>query len=163
MSGAFKLGKMTLNSLFSKPATTSYPAQPAQYYPDTRGQIHNDIDKCIFCGTCTRNCPSDSLSIDKDAYIWSINRFSCVQCGCCVRVCPTKCLSMEIDYTPSAEDKRIDDYVVSNAEKAKRDAEKRAKAERQAKLREEALAKKKAAAEAAAKAKAQEQSSGDQQ
>ncbi|MBM6998667.1 4Fe-4S binding protein [bacterium] len=155
MQGAFKLGRMTLSSLFSKPATTSYPLEPAEYVPGTRGTVVNDIDRCIFCGTCQRNCPSDSITVDRNAYTWQINHYSCVQCKCCVRGCPVQCLSMDVNYTPSATEKHLDAYTVSKAERVKRDAEKRAKAEKAAKLKAEALAKKKAEAEAKAKEKAE--------
>ncbi len=140
MPGGFKLGGMTLRSLFSKPTTVSYPATPQRVYPATRGHVEIDIEKCIQCGSCARNCPSDSLTVDKQAYSWSINRYSCVQCKCCILVCPTKCLTMGPEYAPSAEEKHIDVYALGDEEIAKREADK--------------AAKKKAALEAAAKKKA---------
>ena len=42
--GEFKLGRMTLKSLFSKPATKLYPIEAPAYYPETKGHIVIDID-----------------------------------------------------------------------------------------------------------------------
>lgn len=96
---SFKLGKMTLRSLFKKPITTSYPAQPVTFNPQVRGHIENDITTCILCGLCMRNCPAGALHVDKAAQTWSINRFSCVQCKYCVQTCPKQSLSMHNTYT----------------------------------------------------------------
>ena len=53
---------------------------------------------------CMRNCPSDAITVDRNARTWKINRFACVQCKECVTNCPKKCLSMDTEYTaPSTE------------------------------------------------------------
>lgn len=93
---------MTLKNLVRKPITRMYPVEPQVYTPLSRGHVENDIDKCILCGLCMRNCPGTALTVDKAARTWTINPFSCVQCKNCVRICPPKSLSMEPDYTPVA-------------------------------------------------------------
>ncbi len=101
---SFKLGKMTLRSIFKKPITTAYPAEPISFHPNVRGHIENNIDECILCGICQRNCPSGALRVDKKAGIWAIDRFACVQCKYCVQTCPKHSLRMENTYTkPSAQ------------------------------------------------------------
>ena len=96
--------KTELRNLFSKPATRLYPQQPREYPERTRGHIENDIDACIFCGLCSRRCPTGAITVDRAARTWSIRRFSCIQCGYCVEGCPKKCLSMNQSYTqPGAE------------------------------------------------------------
>lgn len=92
--GSFHLGKMTFGSLFKKPETTQYPFEEKTAPEGLKGCIENEINACIFCGICEKNCPSDALSVDKASSTWTINIFQCVQCGACVRVCPTKSLSM---------------------------------------------------------------------
>ena len=55
--GTFKLGKMTLRSLFHKPATVRYPYEKRDLetlFPHMRGHVVNDIDTCILCGMCQR-------------------------------------------------------------------------------------------------------------
>ena len=52
-----------------------------------------------------RNCPSDAITVDRNARTWKINRFACVQCKECVTNCPKKCLSMDTEYTAPATEK----------------------------------------------------------
>ncbi len=100
--GSFKLGKMTLRSLFGKPETVLYPVQTRPMPEGLKGHISNDITACILCGICQKRCPTGALSVDKKAGTWSIDRFRCVQCGSCVRECPKHSLSMEPTYAKPA-------------------------------------------------------------
>jgi ech hydrogenase subunit F len=52
-----------------------------------------------------RNCPSDAITVDRNARTWKINRFACVQCKECVTNCPKKCLTMDTEYTAPATEK----------------------------------------------------------
>ncbi|ACU94433.1 NADH:ubiquinone oxidoreductase chain I-like protein [Cryptobacterium curtum DSM 15641] len=96
--GSFKLGKMTLRSLFTKPETLLYPTEVKPAYLNLKGHIANRIDECILCGMCQRVCPSDAIVVEKKNGTWSIDHFRCVQCSACVRACPTSSLSMEPEY-----------------------------------------------------------------
>jgi len=100
---AMSLAQTVLRNLFSKPATRPYP-QVARVYPArTRGQIGIDIDACIFCGICSKKCPTGAITVNRAEKSWDIQPFGCIQCGCCVEFCPKKCLAMMQDYTqPSA-------------------------------------------------------------
>ncbi len=97
--GLFKIGKMVIRSLFSKPATLMYPIIPRIPTPLTRGHISIDINTCIFCGICSKKCPTGALVVNRAEKTWEIDRLSCIQCNCCVDVCPKKCLNMEGSYT----------------------------------------------------------------
>lgn len=100
--GVFKLGKLTLTSLFKKPVTVAYPYQPVEYPAATRGHIELDASTCILCGICAKACPADALEVDrKVTSTWRIKPLSCVQCGYCVSVCPHDCLTMEVNYSPA--------------------------------------------------------------
>lgn len=110
--GSFKLGGMTLKSLFSKPETIMYPMQE-RYKPEgLKGHIAIDVETCILCGICEKTCPCNSIKVDKAANLWSIDRFSCVQCGACWRECPKGSLTMEDTYTPPALEKTIEEVKV---------------------------------------------------
>jgi len=101
--GAFKLGRMTMRSLFGKPACAMYPVKTREPYPRTKGHIEVDIETCILCGICEKKCPAGAITVSKPERTWTINPFSCVQCDSCWQVCPKKCLTMESTYTaPSA-------------------------------------------------------------
>ena len=139
MSGGFKLGKMTLKSVFSKPETLLYPTETKPAHEGLKGHIDNDIAKCIFCGICVKTCPADALRVDKEQSLWAIDRFRCVQCGACTRACPKDCLVMEPTYQkPQAN--MGEDVIAkpeeSEEEKAAKEAEKAAKLEAALKAKE---------------------------
>ncbi len=95
-----------LSNMFKPPVTTDYPIKPKQFDPNDRGRVLNDIEKCIFCGNCQRNCPADAIIVNRAKGTWEINPFSCVQCKNCVDACPKKCLSMDPHYTEPATEKK---------------------------------------------------------
>ena len=94
-----------LGNLFKPPATSQYPFEPRKVYEADRGKVINNIDNCIFCGMCMRNCPSDAITVDRNARTWKINRFACVQCKESVTTCPKKCLTMDTEYPAPATEK----------------------------------------------------------
>ena len=108
--GSFKLGKMTLRSLFSKPATVRYPYEKRELeslFPALRGHVVNDLDACILCGMCQRVCPAGAITVDRKAGDWSIDPYSCIQCANCVHECPKKCLSMNVHATEPATEPQV--------------------------------------------------------
>ncbi len=102
--GSFKLGKMTLRSLFGKPETVMYPIEKRDIPAGHRGLVENDMAACILCGICVKRCPCDAIEVDKKAQTWAINHFRCIQCDTCVRECPKGSLSMnaEIPHVATA-------------------------------------------------------------
>lgn len=144
--GSFKLGKMTLGSLFKKPETVLYPFETKPAPAGLKGHIENDMKACILCGICQKACPSHSISVDKKAGTWTINHFSCVQCGSCAYNCPKKCLTMEPTYQKpmramaaetfqkpeESEEEKAAKAAKEAARKAKIEAAMKAKAEREA-------------------------------
>ena len=108
-----KLGVFTrivLRNLFSKPATRLYPAEPRIYPERTRGAIGIDIDACIFCGICSKKCPTGAITVTKADMDWTIRRFGCIQCGACTEACPKKCLTMLTQYTTPDAQKTVESF-----------------------------------------------------
>lgn len=103
--------KTALHNLFSKPATRPYPQKPREYPERARGHIGIDIDTCVFCGLCSKKCPTGAITVDRAGKSWSIERFGCIQCGYCVESCNKKSLSMRQDYTKPAASKSTDTFV----------------------------------------------------
>jgi formate hydrogenlyase subunit 6/NADH:ubiquinone oxidoreductase subunit I len=95
----FKIAKTITKSFLGKPATLMYPAKPGKKYEKTKGHIINDINKCIFCGSCQRVCPTQAISVTKNDRTWEIDRLRCCTCNACTEICPVKCLSMDTKYT----------------------------------------------------------------
>lgn len=108
MAGILKFTPIALKNLFTKPATRAYPDAPARRVPGTRGSVQVNMDECIFCGMCNRNCPADAITVDRVAKSWTIRRMNCVQCGYCVQSCPKKCLTMDGAYSVPAPEKMSD-------------------------------------------------------
>lgn len=105
--GTFNLAKMTLGSLFKKPATVRYPFEKRDIpglFPNMRGHVVNDVENCIMCGMCARVCPADAITVDRKAGDWTIDPYRCIQCSSCVHECPKHCLSMDVYNTePTTE------------------------------------------------------------
>ena len=77
-------------------------------FAKVRGELVNDIDRCIFCGSCEVKCPSRCIEVDKESYRWHYDPFACVYCGVCVDVCPAKSLYQKLDYRkPTVEKSTI--------------------------------------------------------
>ena len=110
-----KIRNMILRSLFGEPATLMYPVKPREWKERTRGRIEIDIDNCIFCGICSRKCPTDAIVVNREEKSWEISRMGCIQCSCCVEVCPKKCLVNEAGYTSPSAQKIVDTFVKEEA------------------------------------------------
>lgn len=108
MAQFFTFTKQVMKNLFSKPATTSYPAKPREYPERTRGHVEIRIEDCIMCGLCMRSCPPGAIEVKKAENTWTIDRFDCVQCGYCVEKCPKKCLSIVPGYQEPGKEKYSD-------------------------------------------------------
>lgn len=121
--GGFKLGKMTLGSMFKKPETILYPVETKTPPAGLKGHVVNSVEGCILCGICEKRCPCSAIEVDKKGRTWSINRFRCVQCGSCVRECPKDCLTMDTAYTPPATQKYIDAFEVPEQPKREKPVE----------------------------------------
>jgi len=100
-----------LKNLSSKPATRKYPFEKREPFKGTRGQVDIEIDSCIFCGICSKKCPSNAINVSKADKTWDVDHFKCVVCGVCEDVCPKKSIHMKEAYKSSAYSKRVSKYV----------------------------------------------------
>lgn len=93
-----------LKNFVSKKATRLYPFEVREPFENFRGELVNDIDACIFCGMCSKKCPSQCITVDKTTGSWDCDPCACVYCSICVDACPTKCLTMSPEHRkPFAE------------------------------------------------------------
>lgn len=75
------------------------PAKPAAKADGDKaeaagGELKCNLEECIYCGICAKNCPCDALTVDRKEKKWEVNKDTCVACGACVEKCPKKCLSI---------------------------------------------------------------------
>lgn len=152
--GGFKLGKMTLRSLFKKPETVRYPFEEPEHPQEMKGLISFDASDCIYCGICQKRCPTNAITVNKEDGTWSIDRFACIQCRTCVRECPKSCLAMEPVLVHPSTEKSVETF----AKPEPTEEEKAAAAAKEA----EKAARVKAALEAkAAREKAKQEQAGE--
>jgi len=91
-----------MKNLFSRPATRRYPYVKRPPFPEARGKLHFDTEKCNLCGACSRICPANAIIVDKEGRTIKYNPFACIYCGNCVEGCPKKAITMDILYSPPA-------------------------------------------------------------
>lgn len=100
---------VVIKNLFGRSATRPYPQTQRPLFAGSRGQLVNDVDKCILCGTCARACPSQCLTIRRKEGRWAYEPFVCIFCGVCVAACPTGSLSLLGQWRPAV---RVRETVV---------------------------------------------------
>lgn len=107
----FKMVKTIFKNIFSKPSTRRYPFVQREPFKGARGHIEVDIDQCIFCGICSKQCPTNAITVDKDEKSWAIDKYKCIICEYCTEKCPRKCISSKADYSKSSYEKGISKSV----------------------------------------------------
>jgi len=103
----FMMAKTVTKNLVKGPSTLMYPKRKRVFTKITRGQVENDINNCIFCGLCSKRCPTYAIVVTKEPKEWEIDRLKCCTCNLCVEVCPKKCLSMDNHYSPPVTEKTM--------------------------------------------------------
>lgn len=79
-----------------------------------------DLEACVYCGLCAKNCPCEALTVDRKEKIWKVDLDACVSCGVCVEKCPKKCLSLG---GAAAEEEKTEDKKEAAEEKKADEAE----------------------------------------
>ncbi|ACV22362.1 NADH-quinone oxidoreductase subunit 9 [Slackia heliotrinireducens] len=125
--GSFKLGKMTMRSLFGTPETVLYPVVEPKRHANTRGHIENHAPQdCILCGICMKKCPANAIVVSKPERTWTIDPFRCIRCNECAIACPKQCLSMHMEKSDASKEHAATVVEIPESEK---DREKRLAAE----------------------------------
>lgn len=104
---------ITFKYMLKPVITLQYPRQSVKMTPRFRGHIdlvrdeESGADKCIVCGMCQKNCPSNCITVagekvegakKKSLTLYSLDFTRCSLCGICVESCPTGAIDFSKDY-----------------------------------------------------------------
>jgi formate hydrogenlyase subunit 6/NADH:ubiquinone oxidoreductase subunit I len=82
--------KELLSNLFTKPATSKYPFVKATVPEGFRGKQVYDLNLCISCGLCSRDCPAKAIEmVEVDGKRRPLFHLDlCIFCYQCAESCP---------------------------------------------------------------------------
>ncbi|MBN2295491.1 MAG: 4Fe-4S binding protein [Pirellulales bacterium] len=84
-----------------------YPELPLELPQRSRGFHRYDVESCIACNACARDCPAVCIYIDRKkvegrkgfvATSFVVDYTKCLFCGICTEACPTSCIHMGSSY-----------------------------------------------------------------
>ncbi|MCW4005842.1 MAG: NADH-quinone oxidoreductase subunit I [Candidatus Bathyarchaeota archaeon] len=82
--------RRVLSHIFAKPATGKYPFVKCTPAEGFRGKQVFDIDLCVSCGLCSRDCPAKAIEMvemnGKKRPVFYLDR--CIFCYQCADSCP---------------------------------------------------------------------------
>ena len=89
-SSVSPMAKELLSHLFRKPATSKYPFVKAVVPEGFRGKQVYDINLCISCGLCSRDCPAIAIEmVEVDGKRRPLFHLDlCIFCYQCAESCP---------------------------------------------------------------------------
>ncbi len=100
--------KKVMSYIVAKPATTNYPYEELKLANNFRGQPAFDINLCVGCGTCSRECPAQAIEmvvlLNGKKYP-QFNLAKCIFCYCCAENCPKHAIKNSSVFELATSDK----------------------------------------------------------
>jgi ech hydrogenase subunit F len=93
--------------IFTKPATSKYPFVKASVPEDFRGKQVFDINLCISCGLCSRDCPAKAIEmVDVDEKRRPLFHLDlCIFCYQCAESCPRNAIKSSMFFELASTNK----------------------------------------------------------
>ena len=92
---------LSTDNQYTAPATTKtvdvFKQETAEEAHQATALPKADLDNCVYCTLCAKNCPQNALDVDRAAKTWKLDADNCVSCGLCAEKCPKKCIEMSSD------------------------------------------------------------------
>ncbi len=87
---SFSMLREVFTHFFVKPATGKYPFEKAQVAEGFRGKQVFDINLCVSCGLCSRDCPAKAIEmVNVDGKRRPLIHLDmCIFCYQCAESCP---------------------------------------------------------------------------
>jgi formate hydrogenlyase subunit 6 len=99
--------KEVLSQIFRKPATQKYPKVRPKVSEGFRGRQIFDIDLCISCGLCARDCPAKAIEMvnveGKKRPLFHLDL--CIFCYQCAESCPRNAIKMSEFFELASKNK----------------------------------------------------------
>jgi formate hydrogenlyase subunit 6/NADH:ubiquinone oxidoreductase subunit I len=113
--------KALLSHLFKKPATCQYPIVKAEVPEGFRGKQVYNINLCISCGLCSRDCPAKAIEmVEVDGKRRPLFHLDlCIFCYQCAESCPRNAIVSSRVFELATTDKSA--LVVRPEEKVKKE------------------------------------------
>lgn len=99
--------KEVFSQLFLKPATGKYPFVKCEVPVGFRGKQVYDINLCISCGLCSRDCPAKAIEMvevdGKRRPLFHLDQ--CIFCYQCAESCPRNAIKSSEIFELATTDK----------------------------------------------------------